>query len=310
MSHIKINTLTIAAVTFLVMAVSACGGASDDSTSSGAADSMPTPVSFDDSLSLRFGTQWGAQQAVNFTLLDEKMRSEINIDDFIAGLRSAVMSDYSTPGMIDAIALGGDIAAQLDSYSNVGIYLRPSKVMSAFENVFLADTLTAEQSDEFQSLFDSKMSVVQNLILERMRQERRAATLLAEKMRKENVEKANQFMAENVKKDSQIKETKSGLFYKIDNAGEGSHPANGSTVNMLYTIKGIDGRVIDSSRGEYVDIPFNDDLISGLQEGLAMIGSGAKATFYIPSTLGFSRDNSGVEPGELIIVEVELKGVK
>ena len=68
--------------------------------------------------------------------------------------------------------------------------------------------------------------------------------------------------------------------------------------------------MIDSSRGEAVDIPFNGDLIVGLQEGLAMIGEGARATFYIPSKLGFSRDNSGVDPGELIIVEVEIKGVK
>lgn len=300
--------LPVAAATMLAAAATACHGSGDNTQ--GAADSLPVASTFEDSLSLRLGTQWGAQQAINFALLDEDKRESLDMDQFIAGLRSAVMSDYETPGMIEAIAFGSDLAGQLDSYNGVGVCVRPGRVIEAFESVFMADTLTSEQADEYQGLFDEKMSVVQNLILDKMRKERRAQTLMAEKMRKENVEKGKAYLEEKVKEDSQVKQSKSGLYYKIESAGNDKHPSSGSTVNMIYSIKGVDGRMIDSSRGEAVDIPFNGDLIAGLQEGLAMIGEGARATFYIPSKLGFSRDNSGVDPGELIIVEVEIKGVK
>lgn len=289
------------------VALSACGGDKSDASN---ADSIPTPVNFIDSLSLRYGTQWGAQQARTLALLPDDKRSELNIDEFIAGLRSAVIGYQPTPGVFEGISMGADIASQLDSYSAVGVYVGRAKVADALQKVLLSDTLTSETAAQYQAMFDDKMSIVQNLILEKMRQERRAQALIAEQIRKTNVEAAKDFTAKLQKENPEVKTTATGLFYKIDNPGTGSKPVMGDTVTVVYSIAGLDDRVIDSSRGEAVDIPLDSDLIPGLQEGFVMLGSGGKATFYVPSKLGFSRDSEIVQPGEMIIVEVELKGVK
>lgn len=301
------NIIAKGAATVLVAALYACGSGGGSSTP---ADSLLTPTTFIDSLSVSFGDQWGAQQAQSFALLDDNKRAELNIDEFLAGLRSAMMIDQSTPGVAEGVSMGADIASQLDSYSAVGIYINRGKVLDAIESVLTTDTLPSETVAEYQTRLDEQMSAAQNLILERMRQERREQFLVEQKMQRENTAAADAMIAKLKAENPNVRESDSGLVYLIAAPGQGQRAAKGSTVSVVYEIKGLDGRLIDSSRGEEVEIPFDDDLIPGLQEGFSMLAPGAEATFYIPYRLGFGRDYKGVNPGEMIVVQVKLNGAK
>lgn len=293
-----------AAAAFCVVALSACGGSGDKGSD---ADSADIPVNFVDSLSMRYGAQLGAQLNINISALAGEGGDTIDRQAFFEGLRKALLTDVTGEGVRSGMTYGTDLAAQLDNYSAVGLHLRNSAVADAFAATLTGDTLSVTDADELQYQFDQRMTKVQHLINERLRQIRRQEMLLRQKQRKENMEAATRFVENLKKSDTAVVVSTSGLLYKIQRQGEGRNVKENDNVRIIYSISStLDDRIIDSSRGETVDVVVNDDLIAGLVEGLKLMSKGSKATFYIPSMLGFGRDNDSVRPGEMIIVDVEL----
>lgn len=123
--------------------------------------------------------------------------------------------------------------------------------------------------------------------------------------------KGKAFLEEN-KKQEGIKETPSGLQYKVITEGTGENPAAEDVVEVHYTGKLIDGTVFDSSvdRGQTVKFPLNG-VIPGWTEGLQLMKPGAKYMLYIPSALAYGDRGTGPIPGgATLIFEVELISIE
>ncbi len=123
--------------------------------------------------------------------------------------------------------------------------------------------------------------------------------------------KGKAFLEEN-KKQEGVKETPSGLQYKVITEGSGENPGPEDVVEVHYTGKLIDGTVFDSSveRGQPVKFPLNG-VIPGWTEGLQLMKPGAKYMFYIPSDLAYGDRGTGPIPGgATLIFEVELLSVE
>ena len=111
--------------------------------------------------------------------------------------------------------------------------------------------------------------------------------------------------------DSEIKETGTGLKYKVITAGTGAIPKKGDTVIVHYTGTLEDGTKFDSSRDR--DSPFSFKLgigqvIKGWDEGLSIMRVGDRRTLIIPPDLGYgARGAGGVIPANAtLIFDVEL----
>ncbi len=119
-----------------------------------------------------------------------------------------------------------------------------------------------------------------------------------------------------------------GLEYAIVK-GTGAKPADGTTVYVHYAGYLEDGSLFDSSYEEvnrtygkfdqkrasqngYQPFPFQignkGGLIPGFLEGVCLLSFGDKATFYIPSKLGYGERGAGnvIPPNANIIFEVEI----
>ena len=123
-----------------------------------------------------------------------------------------------------------------------------------------------------------------------------------------------------------LKTTATGLKYLITKPSVKYKPLAGDTVLVDYVGKLLNGQVFDTSikaeaeksgtyqQGRpYEPIKFvvgKANVIPGWDEGLLLLGNGAKATFIIPSNLAYADQGSGdIPPYSTLVFDVELKDV-
>jgi FKBP-type peptidyl-prolyl cis-trans isomerase len=117
----------------------------------------------------------------------------------------------------------------------------------------------------------------------------------------------DQILAKN-KENEGVKETASGLQYKIITEGTGAIPKMGDVVKVNYTGKLVDGTVFDSSvqRGEPAMLAVGR-LIPGWTEALQLMPVGSKWELAIPSDLGYGKYPQPTIPANSVLFfEVEL----
>ena len=118
------------------------------------------------------------------------------------------------------------------------------------------------------------------------------------------------------KLDGEIKTTASGLKYVIHEEGTGPQAEAGKGVVVQYIGQlATDGSVFDQSFGRGAGIPFvlgTGRVIRGWDEGIALLKEGAKATFMVPSELGYGAQGSpgGIPPNSELVFYVELEEVQ
>jgi len=149
------------------------------------------------------------------------------------------------------------------------------------------------------------------------------------KQMKEDAEKAKKDLAGNEEKviDDYIKnnniqnvqKTASGLRYVITTEGNGPKPTKGQSATVNYTGKLIDGKIFDSNvdpkfgHVEPFSVPVGaGQVIAGWDEGLMLLNKGAKATFIIPSALGYGERAMGqdIPANSILVFDIELTEVK
>lgn len=127
-------------------------------------------------------------------------------------------------------------------------------------------------------------------------------------MWRKNNEAGKAFLAENKTKEG-VKETKSGLQYKVIKPGTGKKPQPTDRVTVHYSGKLLDGTEFDSSfkRGKPATFQL-DGVIKGWTEGVGMMKEGAIWELYIPAELAYGERGAGqtIEPGSTLIFRVEL----
>jgi FKBP-type peptidyl-prolyl cis-trans isomerase FkpA len=100
----------------------------------------------------------------------------------------------------------------------------------------------------------------------------------------------------------------SGVWYVIENAGTAPNPYPYDIVTFDYTLKLLSDGTIKEAGTIQDQSVFG--LIDGMKVGLPLIGKDGKATFYIPSGLGYGSTASGSLPANSnLIFEVTLKSV-
>jgi FKBP-type peptidyl-prolyl cis-trans isomerase len=120
------------------------------------------------------------------------------------------------------------------------------------------------------------------------------------------------FLAKNLVEGDGVKQTSTGLQYKVIKDTEGAKPSATDTVNVHYHGTLLDGSVFDSSvqRGEPISFPLNQ-VIAGWTEGLQLMSVGSKYIFFIPADLAYGDQAVGTIPaGSTLTFEVELLGIE
>jgi len=99
----------------------------------------------------------------------------------------------------------------------------------------------------------------------------------------------------------------SGVFYTIDVEGSGGSPNSFATVIVKYKGMLLDGFVFDQTMGnQTAQFPLTGT-IDGFRIGATLLKKGGKGTFYIPSGLGYGRqEQPDIPQNSVLIFEIEL----
>lgn len=108
------------------------------------------------------------------------------------------------------------------------------------------------------------------------------------------------------KNNLEASKSESGLYYIIDEAGEGAKPTSTSKVKVAYKGYYLSGEVFDESNEDGISFPLNR-VIKGWTEGITYFKEGGKGKLLVPSQLGYgSNDTRGIPGGSVLIFDIHL----
>lgn len=100
--------------------------------------------------------------------------------------------------------------------------------------------------------------------------------------------------------------TGTGLYYVIENQGNGGTCNSFSTVRVSYKGYLTDGSVFDESEVEGISFGLQE-VIKGWTEGIPYFKEGGNGKLLIPSALGYGKQgNSGIPANSVLIFDVKL----
>ena len=123
-----------------------------------------------------------------------------------------------------------------------------------------------------------------------------------------NLKKADEFLDKNKAENPDVKETPTGLQYRVLREGDGDSPVAADKVKVHYAGRLIDGTEFDSSykRGDPTEFGLNQ-VIKGWTEGLQLMKVGAKYEFFIHPNIAYgARPRPTIPANSVLIFEVEL----
>lgn len=104
--------------------------------------------------------------------------------------------------------------------------------------------------------------------------------------------------------------SESGLYYVVDETGEGAQPTSASTVQVAYRGSYLNGEVFDESGERGISFPLKR-VIKGWTEGITYFKEGGKGMLLVPSHLGYGPyDTRGIPGGSVLIFDIHLISVK
>ncbi|NKI27377.1 peptidylprolyl isomerase [Arenibacter sp. 6A1] len=101
-----------------------------------------------------------------------------------------------------------------------------------------------------------------------------------------------------------------GLYYVIDEPGDGKQPSASSQVTVAYKGTFINGEIFDQSGAEGITFGLNQ-VIRGWTMGIPYFKEGGSGMLLIPAHLGYgSTDRGPIPAGSVLVFDVKLIAVK
>ena len=107
-----------------------------------------------------------------------------------------------------------------------------------------------------------------------------------------------------------VKQTASGLHYRITEEGAGNHPQAGDTVVISYAARLPEGKSLPQLSRARARVVVRD-LLPGLAEGVQLLKVGGKGLIYVPAGLSFKESDwpPQLPPGAPLVFFVEMHDI-
>ncbi|MBO4721943.1 MAG: FKBP-type peptidyl-prolyl cis-trans isomerase [Muribaculaceae bacterium] len=246
-----------------------------------------------DSIAELTGNFWGTQLKATFQFMPERFQ-DTDKDQLVKGILDMVNMDTTQRDMsyLQGMQMGMQIYQQLAQLEAQGVHVDRKLFINEFKKALDSkDTLDMQKLEKDMQEMNGKMMGM----IERAQKIKGA----------ENAEAGKNYIAEQMKKDKDFKQTKSGIAYKVVQEGKGENFTDDDIVNVAYVGKHIDGRVFDTSNGK--EVPFTmQGVVPGFSEVLKLMKPGSKVIAIIPGNMAYQDRGDGrkIGPNETLVFEM------
>jgi FKBP-type peptidyl-prolyl cis-trans isomerase FkpA len=261
----------------------------------------------DQALSDSLTTAWGYVAGGQAAQMLQNAPSDVKVDKeaFLRGVQTALLADTADQSFIQGLSMGVRLAQQRAyAMKELGMDVDASKWMAEFKKALMADSLPDMDTMNMQFQRCAERA-------EQNATERRNAEKENSPESKANIKAGEDYIAAQMKADPAIKKSASGLYYKIENVGEGDTIGDNTPLLVNYTGRFTDGKEFDSSKGNPVHFRARG-VVPGFGEGLKMLKKGGKATLYIPGKLAYGVNGqpaAGIGPNQMLVFDIEVVDV-
>lgn len=107
----------------------------------------------------------------------------------------------------------------------------------------------------------------------------------------------------------EAQKSETGLYYIIEEEGDGEQISTESTINAIYEGYYLDGTSFDTSNG--LAVPINlENVIPGFSEGASYFKEGGKGKLFIPPNLAYGVDGTISIPGNSVLIfDIEVQSL-
>jgi FKBP-type peptidyl-prolyl cis-trans isomerase len=266
-------------------------------------------------------------KGVQYKIVNRNVGDRIKLDDVITF--QVVQKTEKDSVLFSSYTLGHPIKIQVKPSGNIGDLMDIFPLLTAKDSAVIkvpTDSIFIGHEDARPPFFPKGSSLVFTLKIEKVQSlndaiaERNAEM---DKMRSNEATAANKYIADHGL--TNLTATTSGLKYVITQAGTGPKIVFGDTVLVNYAGRNTEDKLFDTSMEAVAQagglnqpgrtyeplklvVGVEPPVIKGWDEGLVLLNKGAKATFVIPSTLGYGEQGAGndIKPFSTIIFDLEI----
>ncbi len=214
-----------------------------------------------------------------------------NVDEMLAGIKDVLGGGKSLD-----YAIGANLAVQI---RRAEVDVDPEALAAAVREVMSGQPpkLTPQQQQMVMQRIQSELTA------------RMEAKKLAEAAKA--LAASNDFLATNAKAEG-VKQTPSGLQYKIEKEGEGKSATETDMATLNYKATILDGTEFEKNPATGPARKPVRILPKGVQEGLTLIKTGGKAKFWVPPALGYGENGRlpSIKANAVLVYDVELVSVE
>lgn len=260
---------------------------------------------FGDSIATSLGTFMGQEANLQYDRMahtDSAMLAKYKKDSFLRGLKHVLDSDTTDVAYYEGLYYGVRLLNYVTGITNTTPYpVDKDEVFKAFKESYLQDSVGDRSAAYAQ--YNMVMMELQKRIEERHQQE------LAESPEaKANLEAGVKYQAEKVAEG--YTKTESGLVYNMTNEGAAPKITPNDMVTLTYTLKTIDGTVLQTNRGNERAMRASG-FVPGFIEAISLMGKGGEMTALIPAELGYGLNapGEGIGPNQTLVFDIAILDV-
>ena len=250
----------------------------------------------EDSIAMTFGKGFGSfikQQ----TAANPEAAKDFDTNAFLKGVKIVLDCDTSDVEFLNGLQAGQQVFGQIMQLEmQEGVKLDRNLVYKSIEQAL--DEKGEVKPDAMKKLGDG---------LQKMIEKARTQTLAR------TLKEGNDYITKQLNEDKELKQTKSGLVYKITKKGNGKLFKQDDDVMIKYKGTHIDGSVFDEAQKAVPMVVSEQQLIPGFVEILKLMSPGAKAHVIIPAKLAYGEMGSidrmsgarSIKGNETLIFDIE-----